>query len=96
MLPYRNKKVIEFFLNYSWNELNKPIQKFVSVNAFKKYFESQKFYRESSSLPINSKINELLQTLITTKLNEHKREVLEEIFRDIYYDKITMVSGIKK
>ena len=93
--PYRKKQTIDYFLSHSWDQLNKPIQKNLSVKAFDNYFKLEKFYRESSSLPINSKLNKLLETLIDSKLNEHNRETIEEIFKDIYYDKIKFTSKVK-
>ena len=88
--PYRNKKVIDFFLKLSWNQLNTPIQKNMSINAFKKYFDSQKIYRESSSLVLNSGISEWHKVLIKSKLNKYKRRTLDEIFSDIYHGRVSL------
>ena len=88
--PYRNKDVIEYFLKFSWDELNKPIQKKHSVEAFKKYFELHEIYRQSSSLPINSKIREWEEKLLDTDLNQLNRESIEELYHDILIGKVKL------
>jgi len=85
--PYRNQKIIDFFLTHSWNELNTPLQKNLSYEAFYDYFKKLKVYRESSSLPINSKITEWHQTIFSSKLNTNHRKYLDEIIQDILQDK---------
>ena len=85
--PYRNQKIIDFFLSHSWNELNTPLQKNLSYEAFYDYFKKLKVYRESSSLPINSKITEWHQTIFSSKLNTNHRKHLDEIIQDILQDK---------
>ena len=86
--PYRDKKIIEYFLKFSWNELNSPLQKNLSYNAFIKYFDMLKIYRKSSSLPVNSKIIEWHNTILSSELNKNNRDNLDEVIQDILYDKI--------
>jgi len=86
--PYRNQQVIDYFLKFSWNELNKPIQKQKSINAFNNYFEQQLVYRESSSLSINSKIVDWHQTLLSSELNKNNRNNIDDIIEDIHLNRI--------
>tara|TARA_B100000029_G_scaffold90607_1_gene80408 strand:- start:1643 stop:2443 length:801 start_codon:yes stop_codon:yes gene_type:complete len=86
--PYRNPKIIEHFLSFSWNQLNTPLQKNLSYEAFDDYFKKLLIYRESSSLPINSKINEWHETIFSSKLNKNNRKHLDEIIQDILEDRI--------
>ena len=86
--PYRNQKVIDYFLKFSWNELNKPIQKNKSINAFNDYFEQLSVYRESSSLSINSKIVDWHQTLLSSELNKNNRNNIDDIIEDVHLNRI--------
>jgi len=86
--PYRNQKVIDYFLKFSWNELNKPIQKNKSINAFNNYFEQLSVYRESSSLSINSKIVDWHQTLLSSELNKNNRNNIDDIIEDVHLNRI--------
>jgi asparagine synthetase B (glutamine-hydrolysing) len=86
--PYRNEEVINYFLRYSWIELNEPIQKQHSVEAFKNYFNQSSIYRKSSSLTINAKIWDLHNNLLKSSLNELHRESIEELYSDILHKRI--------
>ena len=47
-----------------------------------------KIYRKSSSLPVNSKIIEWHNTILSSELNKNNRDNLDEVIQDILYDKI--------
>ena len=86
--PYRDNSVINYFLKHSWMELNHPIQKNHSMNAFKNYFDNNSIYRTSSSLTINSKIQEFHDKLLTLSFNKLHRESIDELYSDILHDKV--------
>jgi len=87
--PYRNEKTIDYFLKHSWMELNHPIQKHHSVEAFKNYFDKSSIYRKSSSLTINAKIQELHEKLLDSSLNKLHRESIEELYSDILHERVS-------
>lgn len=86
--PYRDKKVVDYFLKFSWEELNKPIQKNVSVEAFNDYFEALSVYRKSNSLILNSGIIKFHDILISSEFNKNNRKTLDEIFLDVFLNRI--------
>lgn len=86
--PYRNKKVINYFLKYSWMELNDPIQKQHSVNAFKNYFDQNSIYRKSCSLTINARIRDLHNNLLKSSINKLNRESIDELYSDILHERV--------
>ena len=88
--PYRNEKVIEYFLKHSWMELNHPIQKSHSVDSFKNYFNQSSIYRKSSSLTINAKIRDLHDRLLNSSLNKLHRETIDELYSDILHERINL------
>ena len=88
--PYRDDSVINYFLKYSWMELNRPTQKNHSINAFKNYFDSNTIYRTSSSLTINSKIQEFHEKLLTLSFNKLNRKSIDELYSDILHDRVDL------
>jgi len=88
--PYRDEKVIEYFLKYTWKQLNQPKQKNHSVEAFKRYFTNNSIYRKSSSLTINAKIQEWHMKMLDGKLNKFHRETIDELYLDIFNDSVNL------
>lgn len=87
--PYRDEKIIQYFLRSSWKELNDPIQKGPSIKAFEKYFNAHSIYRKSSSLSLNSGIKNWHEILLHSKLNKFNRTDLDELYQDIFGNRIT-------
>ena len=81
-------KVLDKSLKFSWEELNKPIQKQISVEAFNDYFETLSVYRKSNSLILNSGIVKFHDSLISSEFNKNNRKTLDEIFLDVFLNRI--------
>lgn len=82
--PYRDGKLINFFMSKSWEELNKPKQKQVAVSNYKEYFDELNVYRRNTNLQVGSKIREWHNELIATDLNVNNRNRVDEIYKDLY------------
>jgi len=83
VVPYRNEELIEYMLQFSWADLNKPKQKQLSLDAFSKYFAKQDIYRKNSNLQVGSGIREYHNKLINTPLNIYGRNRVDEIYKDV-------------
>src|SRR5690606_17923619 len=81
--PYRNNEVIEYMMSLSWEEMNKPKQKQLALNAYGDYFEVLRVYRRNVSLQVGSKIREWHNELLNTELNKNKRKRVDEIYKDL-------------
>lgn len=84
LAPYRNEKVIDYFMNKTWKELNSPKQKQVAVDSYKEYFDELNVYRRNVNLQVGSKIREWHNELINTELNKNKRNRVDEIYKDLH------------
>lgn len=83
LTPYRCNDVINYFMKFSWQELNKPKQKQVALNSYKKYFDELNVYRKNSNLQVESKIREWHDELLKTELNKNNRKRVDEIYKDL-------------
>lgn len=81
--PYRSPEIIEYFMRFSWEELNKPKQKQIALDAFNDYFSKQKIYRKNSNFQVGSGIREWHNELLNTELNKNNRKRVDEIYKDI-------------
>lgn len=82
--PYRDKRILDFFLNFAWKELNRPKQKWLSILAFREHYEKYAIYRRNSNLQVGSRIREWHNELLDGKLNEFKRKRVDMLYRDLY------------
>lgn len=81
--PYRNEKVIEYFMSFSWEELNRPKQKQIAVDAFSSYFNELDVYRRNCNLQVGSGVREFHNKLIDAPINKNNRKRVDEIYKDI-------------
>lgn len=81
--PYREQQIIDYYLTLSWQDINKPKQKQISIDAYKQYFDETNVYRRNINLQVGSKIREWHSELINTDLNKNKRNRVDEIYKDL-------------
>jgi asparagine synthetase B (glutamine-hydrolysing) len=81
--PYREPKIIDFFMQFSWSELNKPKQKQLSLTAYEDFFSRQNIYRRNNNLQVGSKIREWHSELVLTDINKYNRRRVDEIYKDL-------------
>lgn len=83
IVPYRDEDIFNYFMNKSWVELNRPKQKQVAIDSYRKYFDSHDIYRKNSSLQVESGIREYHNELINSSLNTNNRKRVDEIYKDL-------------
>lgn len=84
--PYKSKEIYDYFMSFSWGELNKPKQKQIAIDSFSNYYENQIIYRKNSNLQVESKIREYHDEIINGKLNKNNRKRVDEIYKDLIKD----------
>jgi len=81
--PFANKEIYDFYLQFDWEYLNKPYEKWILLNAFNKNFQEDG-YRRHSDMQQNSMMKEYCQTLITDKeINPNNRKRINEAYKDL-------------
>lgn len=84
LTPYRHPEIVNYFMRFSWEELNKPKQKQIAHESYKEYFNRQNIYRKNTNLQVGSKIREWHSELVNTDLNKNERHRVDEIYKDIW------------
>ena len=80
--PYLDKDVKSFFFNMDWYELNKPKQKHHIRDAFEE-FKSIGNIKPHKNLQIESKVDELFETLLDNKnINFKNRSRIMDVCKD--------------
>lgn len=81
--PYMEDEVKNYFMQFTWEQINKPFQKAIVVNAFKDYFDKVGKWRKHTSLQLDAEIDVLFETLIDDpEINFKKRSRIMDIARD--------------
>ena len=81
--PFVNKEIYDFYLQFDWQYLNKPYEKWILLNAFNKYF-AEDGYRRHCDMQQNSMMKDYCQTLITDKeINPNNRKRINEAYKDL-------------
>ena len=86
--PYRDEEIINYMMQFSWSELNKPKQKQLSYSSYLDYYEKQKIYRKNTNLQVGSKIREWHSELVNTDFNKNNRKRVDEIYKDLAKESI--------
>jgi len=92
LTPYRDKSVVDYLMEFSWEELNKPKQKQLSYDSYIEYFELLNVYRKNVNLQVGSKIREFHNILLESKLNKNNRKRVDEIYKDLYKEALIIES----
>lgn len=81
--PYMEKEVKEYFLGFTWEQINKPFEKALIVNDFRDYFDRIGKWRKHTNLQLDAKINILFEKLIDEpEINFKNRKRIMDIARD--------------
>ena len=82
--PYFDKDILNFYLQFDWYYLNKPTEKWMTLQAFKEYFKEDG-YRKQSSYQKNSGMREYMGTfLFDNTINVNNRKSMMGVYMDIY------------
>ena len=81
--PYMEEHIKEYFLGFTWEQINKPFEKALIVNDFRDYFDKIGKWRKHTNLQLDSKINILFEKLIDEPdINFRNRKRIMDIARD--------------
>ncbi|WP_458454370.1 asparagine synthase-related protein [Methanobrevibacter sp.] len=81
--PYVNKEIYNFYLQYNWEYLNKPYEKWILLNAFDEYFK-QDGYRRHLDMQQASMMKDYCATLLNDKkINPNNRKRINEAYKDL-------------
>lgn len=81
ILPYRHPEVEKFFMEKSWDELNRPRMKMTARTAFSDGF-AQVTRINSRNLQLAAGIPEIFERLLTSPLNVNKRRRVMDLCKD--------------
>lgn len=82
--PYiYHPEVLEFFMQFDWNQLNKPKQKQIVRDAFKEEFDRVTKVKEHINLQLGSNIDQLFEKLLLDPvLNRNRRTRIMDLVSD--------------
>jgi len=80
--PYLDKRIYDYFIQYDWDQLNKPKQKMPILKAYPDYFQ-QVGRRNHENLQLISGADKICESLLQTKLNKKKRIRTMDLYRDL-------------
>lgn len=82
--PFMYKEMYEWSNRFTWEELNKPIQKFKLINAFKEKFRKVGI-RKHQSYQLVARIDKLAEAILLNDptFNKKKRVRMMDVYRDI-------------
>ena len=85
---FRDKRVINFLLQKTMRELNRPKQKQILLNAFPEFWGAGKWYRKNKSLQVVSGIRDAHDTLLESRYNLRSHKAMVGIYNDILQGKL--------
>lgn len=86
LFPYFSDQVAEYFLKFSWRDLNRPIEKQKLITAYPEYY-SKIHNRKHSNLQLNSGIDRIFNGLLRNlNINKKKRTRVLDLIGDINKD----------
>ena len=80
---FRYPKVVETMLAANHDEMHKPKPKMAACRAFPEFFKSGPFYRDQSSLQVNSGMREWHDVLLSTRYNKRGNIGIMGVYNDI-------------
>lgn len=82
--PYYHKDLIAFFRRFSWDEINRPKEKQLILDAYPEYFSKVRV-RKHANLQIVAGVREVFETLLDSDLNKNNRTRVMDLCRDYGY-----------
>lgn len=80
---YAQYTVGGFLLNLTYDQMHKPIQKAVAINAFPDFWKRGKWIRKNSPLQIESGLRELHDQIIDSSFNKRNSKTVLGVYNDI-------------
>lgn len=79
--PYLDRRLYDFFIPYDWNELNRPYEKHIVLNAYREEFQRVSV-RKHANLQLVSGVDHIFESLLKSTLNTKKRSRVMDLCRD--------------
>ena len=80
--PYMDKSIYNYFMKYTWKQLNSPREKHMIVSAYKDEFSKIKI-RKHQNLQMNTGIQPLFETLLQNpQINYRQRTRVMDVCKD--------------
>ena len=85
-MPYNRLEIFNYFWNKSWNELNRPKQKYPLWQLYPEYVSKAGKLEKHTDLQCgNTNIREIFEVLLDDKeLNKKNRARMMDLYRDLY------------
>ena len=81
--PYMDSRVIQYFMQFDWYEINKPFQKHHVRTAFKEEFDKIGRIKQHSNLQLESGIDHAFEILLNdSSINFKRRSRMLELYKD--------------
>lgn len=80
--PFLDKRIYDFFIQFTWDQLNLPKQKMPILKAYKGYFQKVG-RRNHENLQLISGADKICESLLKTKLNKKNRSRTMDLYRDL-------------
>jgi len=81
--PYRQKNVIDFLMSKSWEEINRPKLKWITVKDYPEILRVKGLWRSRGSQQIEAGTRRLHDKLLNSILNKNGRKRVTEIYKDL-------------
>lgn len=82
LFPYRVVEIVDYLMDKSWVEINRPRLKWIIVKDFPEITEL-KVYRSRGSQQIMAGVRAFHEQLLTSDFNRHNRKRVTEIYKDL-------------
>lgn len=82
LFPYRNEAITTYLLNHSWEEINTPDFKSITIDEFPEIKENG-WYRRRGSQQIIAGIRKLHERLLGTHLNRNNSTRVREVYKGL-------------
>lgn len=81
--PYMDRNVYDFFIQFDWQYLNKPYQKWIMLNAFSEYYEKDG-YRKHLNFQIASGMRDYCATFVEDEsVNVNSKKSVVGVYNDL-------------
>jgi len=80
--PYMDKSVLDYFIQFDWDTLNKPKQKMPVLRAYSEHFK-RVGRRDHANLQLVASVDIICQRLLSGRLNTKHRTRMMDFWRDV-------------
>jgi asparagine synthetase B (glutamine-hydrolysing) len=82
--PYRQKNILDTLMDLTWQEMNQPVLKWITLQDYRAEFEAlQGYYRPRGSQQIVAGTRELHARLLESPFNRNRRKQINDLYADL-------------